>query len=53
MPALPIFTNTPVPLSLPTSEERTKNVPMWHGKTQLNWPSEFQTATDLITPLLN
>ena len=41
---------TPSP---PISEDRTRTVPTWHGSTQLKWPSEVQTPTDLIWPLPN
>jgi len=53
MPAFQIFSSTPARQFLLTSEDRIKTMPTWHGSTQLKWPSELQTATDLITPLFN
>jgi len=52
-PVFRIFSSIPVPLFPPTSEDRTRPVPTWHGSTPSKWPSEVQTATDLIRPLFN
>ena len=51
--ALRTFNSIPAQQFLPTFEDRTRTVPTWHGRTQLKWPPELQTATDLTRPLPN